>query len=401
MEGIKESYVQGNAYRVNDLEKTDKQITLFVHDENYAQLCSKLEERFQKRMPFGYIGTSPWLGMKTNPYDLKKDDPIHLKIHETLFEYGEIGLVLYGFQSQVSDVEEITRYFEWMKHKLPLAKHMVINRGDDNKGVSQAAANVGFQVVHDLHRDEAEQFITELEQYMADLPAATWYHDVEWEFAEWTNFSFENLEKKEAARVLLVGDSISWGYGEKVRQQLQDYCVDFLNTSAGIQPPILKGLLDFALEQFNYEKVHLNIGIHTHGVSNEEYEYYLGELIDWMKEKAPQTELIFATTTTVSKKPELDLSQTKMNADQFTLGHKNPIDEAKVQEYSEYDLEGSSRYIELNEIACKVCNQKQIKVDDLFEISYRYNPVKNDIVHFREDGYKLLAEGVVTSMKRN
>ena len=290
-----------------------------------------------------------------------------------------------------------------MKLNAPSAKHIVVNINHENEVACEIGKQQGFEIRDYMEIEQSKELVQYAKQYIDNAGEPKFYDKLDREAAEWANISFDKAQGGNKKRILLVGDSISYGYGEMVRRKLPDMEIDFLNTSEGTAHPIIYKLLEFMLTQCNYDVIHINIGIHIHSVTNKEYESNLKLILNYINKISPKTKIIFATTTSVSKKPSRDTDDsdnTAMQIDRFNLGDRVPC--ARPSEYSqnfcEYDFINSQRYIELNEIVKKICINKNIAIDDLFAVSYKYNPIKTDVVHFKEEGYMLLSDSVVNSI---
>lgn len=393
----------GNAYRVNNLEIVNKKLILCVHDGAFTNFCQSLEDAFSGQYPFGYIGTSPWLGVDVGYTHFLKNDFSNLKINKILLDQGDFALIFYCFKSELSQVTEITEYFNFMKINMPSAKHIVVNIKGNNEVACKIGKQQGFDVREYIEIKQSKELVKYAKQYIDNAGKPKFYDKLDREAAEWANISFDKAQDSNKKRILLVGDSISYGYGEMVRRKLPNMEIDFLNTSEGTAHPIICKLLEFMLTQYNYDAIHINIGIHIHSVTNKEYEDNLNQILEYINKISPKTKIIFATTTSVSKKSSRDTDDsdnTAMLIDRFNLGDRVPC--AKPSEYSQdfcdYDSVNSQRYIELNEIVKKICVNKSITIDDLFAVSYKYNPIKTDVVHFKEEGYMLLSDSVVDSI---
>jgi acyl-CoA thioesterase-1 len=177
-------------------------------------------------------------------------------------------------------------------------------------------------------------------------------------------------------RVLLIGDSISIGYTQPVRELLKDKAnVHRIPANGG---PTKNGLanIDKWLGNGHWDVIHFNWGIHDlkfmpdgkRQVEPEDYEKNLQTLVG--KLKASGAKLVWATTTPI---PEGELNPPR------TFG--------KVPEY--------------NEIALRIMKENGVAIDDLNtaitpHLSEMQNPKD---VHYKPEGYALLAKQVAGSIE--
>jgi acyl-CoA thioesterase-1 len=177
-------------------------------------------------------------------------------------------------------------------------------------------------------------------------------------------------------RVLLIGDSISIGYTQPVRELLKGRAnVHRIPTNGG---HTLHGVesIEKWLGTGKWDVIHFNFGIHDlkfmpggkRQVEPEDYEKNLRTLVARMK--ATGAKLIWATTTPI---PDGDL----VPARQF----------GKVPEY--------------NAIAKRVMEENGVAIDELNAsitpyISELQNPKD---VHYKPEGYALLAKHVAASIE--
>ncbi len=224
-------------------------------------------------------------------------------------------------------------------------------------------------------------------------------NSLEREWAEWTNLSVTLPAEEEDNRILLVGDSISAGYGDMVQKRMPGWHVDRLNTSEGIHHPNFLRLLRIALGRYPYRIVHINNGIHLHGQSVEEYGRNLSGVFDGIRRMAPRAGIIFAATTPVSRRLSGEEPEGYDGA-HFSMGDRAPLArDAARGEYWIIDEEASGIYRELNERAKAVCAARGIPVNDLYRLCVEENLQKTDGVHFQEEAYRRLAERVVQALE--
>jgi lysophospholipase L1-like esterase len=179
-------------------------------------------------------------------------------------------------------------------------------------------------------------------------------------------------------KVLLAGDSISFGYGPHVRERLEGRC-DAVNLPAngGTSANLLAHLDDWLIRP-GFDVIHLNCGLHDLArdrdasgprVSLEQYEANLREVFRWLKGET-RSLLAWATTTPV-------------------------IDERHAAR------KGFDRHekdvLAYNAVALRVAQEAGLPVDDLHRVVEAAGPegcVGPDGVHMTDAGNAALADAV-------
>ena len=167
-------------------------------------------------------------------------------------------------------------------------------------------------------------------------------------------------------RVLLIGDSVSRGYTQAVRQALAGKAnVHRAPENCG---PTANGLkkIEVWLGDGKWDVIHFNFGIHDRATPLADYSQRLDQLVTRMQKTGAK--VIWASTTPI------------------------PDDAAKKQT--------AASIIERNQAAASVMKQRNVAVDDLFtaitpHVAKLQNP--ND-VHFTAAGYEFLGQQVATSI---
>ena len=167
-------------------------------------------------------------------------------------------------------------------------------------------------------------------------------------------------------RVLLIGDSVSRGYTQAVRQSLAGKAnVHRAPENCG---PTANGLkkIEVWLGDGKWDVIHFNFGIHDRATPLADYTQRLEQLVARMQKTGAK--VIWATTTPI------------------------PDDAAKKQT--------AASIIERNQAAATVMKQHNVAVDDLFtaitpQLAKLQNP--ND-VHFNAAGYEFLGQQVGASI---
>ena len=167
-------------------------------------------------------------------------------------------------------------------------------------------------------------------------------------------------------RVLLIGDSVSRGYTQAVRNELKGKAnVHRAPENCG---PAANGLrkLDVWLGQQKWDAIHFNFGIHDRATPLGDYTKRLEELLERMEKTGAK--IVWASTTPI------------------------PDDPAKKQ--------SAAFILERNDAAAALMKKRGHSIDDLFaEISPKLDALQNpNDVHFNAAGYDFLGAQVAASL---
>ena len=126
---------------------------------------------------------------------------------------------------------------------------------------------------------------------------------------EWCDIWIAHSTETALPRVLLIGDSITRGYGKDVEHQLEGRAyVGRLATSKSLGDGALLEEIALVLRQNKFAVIHFNNGMHGWDYTEEEYGRAFPQLLALCKQLAPQARLIWATTTPVREGKELKLA---------------------------------------------------------------------------------------------
>lgn len=193
---------------------------------------------------------------------------------------------------------------------------------------------------------------------------------------EWCDFWWEETDKADKPRVLLIGDSITRGYRPKVSDIIRERAyVDMLATSKAIDNPSLKRELDYILrhEDFKYKVIHFNNGLHGWHLSAEEYEKYLEEVVRHIVDICGPAKLILALATPV------------------TIEGKT----------NEINMELTSQVIERNKAIEDIAKRYNLIIDDLYTPMFGKSQYRvDDGYHYNETGEKIQAEIVANKVEQ-
>ena len=187
------------------------------------------------------------------------------------------------------------------------------------------------------------------------------------EAIEWCDIWIPEATGTNLPRVLLIGDSITRGYYPEVAKKLGGKAsVARLATSKSIGDPALLAEVVLVLDQYQFDVIHFNNGLHGMGYSEEEYKTHFSELVATIRTHAPKAKLIWTTTTPMRTKKNLAVL-----------------------------AEGTKRVEARNKIAEGIVAQEGIAVDNLYSLVKDHPEYwSNDGVHFNGKGIMVQADQV-------
>lgn len=188
---------------------------------------------------------------------------------------------------------------------------------------------------------------------------------------EWLDVWMPNTNDRDLPRVLLIGDSITRGYGRQVEAALKGKAyVSRMATSKSLGDPALLDEVRLVLGQQAFDVIHFNNGLHGAGYSEPEYAAAMPALLRVFRRHAPKARLIWASTTDVRRRNRLEETDPK-----------------------------TARVVERNRAAAEIARKRNIPVNDLFSlVSDHPEYHAADGVHFNEKGSEVLAAQVAGSI---
>ncbi|HEY1312672.1 MAG TPA: SGNH/GDSL hydrolase family protein [Steroidobacteraceae bacterium] len=198
----------------------------------------------------------------------------------------------------------------------------------------------------------------------AALPAHQVREDI-----EWLDVWLPHTNDHDLPHVLLIGDSITRGYGPEVEKALAGRVyVGRLATSKSLGDPALLSEVELILRNNRVDVIHFSNGLHGSKYTEAEYVAAIPALLAAFKRTAPKARLIWASSTDV-------------------VGARRPDDLTP------------SRIAERNRLAATVVTKQGIPVDDLFTVVNNHADYHlADGVHFTAQGYRILAGHVAASV---
>jgi lysophospholipase L1-like esterase len=194
------------------------------------------------------------------------------------------------------------------------------------------------------------------------------------ESIEWCDIWISHANETDLPRVLLIGDSITRAYYPEVEKHLEGKAyVGRLSSSAFISDPVLLKQIEMVLDQYKFDVIHFNNGMHGWQHSETEYEKAFPKFLTTIRKYAPNAKLIWANTTPLKVSPTLPANDQTQATDE--------------------------RIAARNAIALKFVQAKGVPVDDLNSIMHGHPEYHSDNVHFNDQGIALQAAQVAAQIE--
>ena len=186
---------------------------------------------------------------------------------------------------------------------------------------------------------------------------------------DWSRIWIENANQSDQPRILFVGDSITEGYFNRVRESLSDeYYLAYYVTSKFINNPDLQTELTTILKRYPFEIIQVNNGLHGWDYSIDEYQNGLKSIYGIIKDHAPESLIIWCMTTPVRNEENLDYLG-KLNQDVLLR----------------------------NQAALTILGKNDILINDLYQGMLEHPEYyKEDGFHFNNEGKDAQAELIVS-----
>lgn len=180
---------------------------------------------------------------------------------------------------------------------------------------------------------------------------------------EWCNIRwFQGRDKGQ--RALLIGDSITLGYSETVRQLLEGRLLTaHLCTSKSIDNPSLLKEINYVMQEYPIDVIHFNNGLHGWHLTAAEYGKALTDVLTHICRANPGVSLIWASTTQSTR--------------------------------SQWE---NSEILRRNQEGDRIAHELGLPVDPLFEIGMDCEKYLTDGIHYRQEGYERLGASAAESI---
>lgn len=186
---------------------------------------------------------------------------------------------------------------------------------------------------------------------------------------EWLDVWLPHTNDHDLPHVLLIGDSITRGYGPIVEKALAGRAyVGRLATSKSLGDPALLSEIELILQTNRVDVIHFNNGLHGPKYSEQDYADALPALLAVFKRTAPNARLIWANSTNV-----------------VVVRSSGEVTQPRIAER--------------NRLAAAVVTKQGIPIDDLFSVVNDHPEYHlADGVHFTDIGYEKLAAHVAAAV---
>ena len=189
---------------------------------------------------------------------------------------------------------------------------------------------------------------------------------------EWCDIWIDNANDTTLPKVLLIGNSIARAYHSDVSKLLETKAsVSRLTTAQFLADPMLLSFLATVLDHYHFDVIHFNNGMHGWQHSETRYKEAFTAYLKLIREHAPTSKLIWASTTPIKEDPVGDTSKKATN----------------------------ERVRERNRIALEFIRGKNIAVDDLYALMKDHRQSYTDNVHFNKEAVSLQAKQVAQSIE--
>ncbi len=203
---------------------------------------------------------------------------------------------------------------------------------------------------------------------------------------EWTRCWREDADT-DKKRILLVGDSLIDGSKREVFYALPDgYATTAVITSKGVDDPYFtKEILLFCeQENFDYQAVYFNNGIHEHAQTPEVFGANLKKALQILMEKIPNAKWILGLCTPATP------------CDDAGQYYEAPV----TLDLAEGFAPVCRRILLYNEQIKKVAGELGIPYYDAFSLLQPHPEFKRDAVHLNEEGRALFGKAIAEQLKK-
>lgn len=184
---------------------------------------------------------------------------------------------------------------------------------------------------------------------------------------EWQDIWVTGANDDKLPRLLIVGDSIARSYFAQVETELKDaFLCARMTTSTCVCDQTFEKQMALLLDDYPFAVIHFNNGLHGVAYDDAAYGKALARVLDFIKERSPQSRLIWASSTPLRRKG--NMSELDPKTDQVR---------------------------ERNRLAREIALKRNLTLNDLFGCVVDHPEYSaEDAVHFNADGQTVLGKQV-------
>jgi len=218
------------------------------------------------------------------------------------------------------------------------------------------------------------------------------------EGVDWNRFISNIPDDASQPKVLMIGDSICGGLNDScpvpVQAILGDtaYVAYWFSSKACTDPDYIRAL-SIALEQYEYDMITFNNGLHGHGADEKTFSAAYENTVDFIRAKCPKAKLMLVTSTFLRAYP---------TDPKLRLVGPEKISEAQFEKTAKEYQSGLLRDRELNGVVFKLAAERNLPMVDLWKTAAsfpRTDEYWSDAVHFSKKGFGILAEELVLRIR--
>ena len=193
---------------------------------------------------------------------------------------------------------------------------------------------------------------------------------------EWTRYWREDADR-DSKKVLLIGDSIVNGCIKDIQKNLPEgYAVTAVVSSKGLNNPYFIKEISLFCEQENYkfEAIYFNNGLHFHGQSPMEYKENYSKMLDQLSELMPDVPIVLGLSTPLTCGAGADPQK-----------HETPV---TLKENNEM-------VIAFNQKVLEIVKERNLPIFDAYSLMEPRPELKTDDgCHFTDEGKSYLGKAM-------
>ncbi|QYY35966.1 SGNH/GDSL hydrolase family protein [Ruficoccus sp. ZRK36] len=204
---------------------------------------------------------------------------------------------------------------------------------------------------------------------------------------EWCRTWVPDCDQAELSipRVLLIGDSITMGYGPEAAELLKgEASVAWLGTSRFPADPAFMDQLELMFRYDTFDAIHFNNGLHGFDYDEAVYDKLYRSTVKALREMTPGLPWVLVTSTPVRAKTPA-------------------ADSADVSEFPAPELlPRNARVIQRNETVTSLAQELGLPVNDLYAAMINHPEYVNpDGVHYNDEGKRYQGQVVADCIRQH